>query len=398
LRVQEVQLGVLMMLFYASMGAMLPYLPVYYRHLGLSEHEIGSLGAISPVVTLVFGPLWAAIADRYQIQKSLLVVTFLVSALSRTGLIVLRYSNVGAIAGMVALSASLAAPARPLLDAAVMNVLKKKSSYGRARLFGQIGFGLGSYIAGLFVSKHIHLIAAVHALFAVPTVLVMLRLLPPDKDRATNNASLLFQRTTDGGIRNETHSSTVVDVDYILALGKNGSRPQTYLFFSVVLAAGILSGIIENFSINRVVETSSGSSIQKHLGILPLTASLAGAPVFWMSGKLIAYFGVPNILGLSLLSYLLRFIIYAQMTNPWFAIPAEVLKGATFASFWAATTHFVYNIAPRGHAATVLGILNGVYTGIGQSIGSLIGGRICKMYGISGAFRRAGAINAVLLG
>ena len=44
-----------------------------------------------------------------------------------------------------------------------------------------------------------------------------------------------------------------------------------------------------------------------------------------------------------------------------------------------------------------LGVLNGVYTGIGQSVGSLIGGRLCKIYGISGAFRRAAAINTVIL-
>ena len=339
LRVQEVQLGAMMLLFYASMGAMLPYLPVYYRHIGLSEHDIGSLGAISPVVTLLFGPLWAAMADQYQFQKAILMTTFLVSALSRVGLIALRYTNIWAIAGVVALSATLAAPARPLLDAAVMTVLRKKSSYGRARLFGQIGFGLGSYIAGLFVSKRIHLIAAVHALFAIPAVLVMWQLLPPDKSIASSSTE--EPKCTDRMESHTSSNSTVVDVDFLLALGKSGGRPEIYLFFSVVLAAGVLSGIIENFSINRVVEASEGSAIRQHLGVLPLTASLAGAPVFWMSGRLIACCGVPGILGLSLLSYLIRFLIYAQMTNPWCAIPAEVFKGATFASFWAATTHFV---------------------------------------------------------
>lgn len=43
-----------------------------------------------------------------------------------------------------------------------------------------------------------------------------------------------------------------------------------------------------------------------------------------------------------------------------------------------------------------LGILNGVYTGLGQSAGSLIGGHLCKTYGIAGGFKLA-AIGASMV-
>lgn len=40
-------------LFYAAHSAVVPFLAVYYKGLGLSYPEIGLLGAIAPLVALV---------------------------------------------------------------------------------------------------------------------------------------------------------------------------------------------------------------------------------------------------------------------------------------------------------------------------------------------------------
>ena len=36
------------------------------------------------------------------------------------------------------------------------------------------------------------------------------------------------------------------------------------------------------------------------------------------------------------------------------AIPAEILRGTTFAVFWAGSTYFVYTVAPKGLTATMV--------------------------------------------
>ena len=119
--------------------------------------------------------------------------------------------------------------------------------------------------------------------------------------------------------------------------------------------------------------------------------------MFWLSNYIISKIGVNWIMVISLLSYTIRFIIYATITNPYHAIPAEIMRGATFASFWAGATYHVYKVAPDGLSATFLGILNAMYAGLGQSIGSLVGGKLSDRYGISNAFIVAAKVDAVAL-
>lgn len=49
-----------------------------------------------------------------------------------------------------------------------------------------------------------------------------------------------------------------------------------------------------------------------------------------------------------------RFVIYACIKNPWAGLPAEALRGVTFAGFWAASTCHVGAIAPPGLSTTMV--------------------------------------------
>lgn len=349
----ELQLGLLMLLFHASLGAFLPYLPILYKQLDLSKQQIGAMGAVYPVVVLLLGPFWTALADRYHIQKEVLITTFALSALVKLGFLRLPRRNAVATGALVALSAVMSSPTKPLLDAAVMHQLNRKLSYGRARLFGQVGFGMGSYISGIFIANRIKCVVVTHLLFAAPTLLTMQQLLPPrDFD---NNIAIQYNNYTD------TLYQFAADIERAFSRITTSRRQEMVFFFGIVLIVGILSGIIENFAFSRIIETSTTRNHGQNIGIIPLVASLAGAPVFWMSGRLIGSFGVPLLLGFSLLSYTIRFMLYAQMTAPWQAILPEILRGVTFASFWAATTYYVYDIAPKGHKATMVRIRYDLY-------------------------------------
>ena len=111
--------------------------------------------------------------------------------------------------------------------------------------------------------------------------------------------------------------------------------------------------------------------------------------MFWMSGAVSKAVGVDVIMVLTFVSYVLRFIIYANIKKPLQALPAEILRGVTFATFWACSTYHVYQVAPAGTTGTMLGLLNGVYGGIGQSSGAIVGGYLSKRFGIQKAFMLA---------
>src|SRR5450432_3586030 len=67
--------------YYAATGAAWPYLPIYYRQLGLSFETIGGLAAISAAVQLLGAPAWGAVADALPRSRLTLPAAALVAAL-----------------------------------------------------------------------------------------------------------------------------------------------------------------------------------------------------------------------------------------------------------------------------------------------------------------------------
>jgi hypothetical protein len=63
---------------------------------------------------------------------------------------------------------------------------------------------------------------------------------------------------------------------------------------------------------------------------------------------------VMGVLILSMCSYILRFLIYASIRNPWQGLPAEALRGFTFAAMWASSTYYTHRISPPGLSATMV--------------------------------------------
>ncbi|XP_077866657.1 major facilitator superfamily domain-containing protein 6-like [Saccoglossus kowalevskii] len=59
--------------FFGGLGAVLPYLTIYYKQLGMDPLRLGLVGGIRPFIGFLSGPLWGAIADKYRIRKLMLM-------------------------------------------------------------------------------------------------------------------------------------------------------------------------------------------------------------------------------------------------------------------------------------------------------------------------------------
>ena len=180
-----VKINVLMLFFYMTLGATLPFLPLFYRRLGISDSGVGLLGAITPAVTFFVSPIWGAIADSTKQYNAIMLATFIGSVVVRLGLTVVgKLSSKSAndftspkmvwILAIISLSSFLNAPVKPIMDSELLKQLKNKSDYGKSRLYGQIGFGMGSFIVGPYLDNNINYIFYAHLLLAVPTVLLMM--------------------------------------------------------------------------------------------------------------------------------------------------------------------------------------------------------------------------------
>lgn len=144
-------IAVAYLLYFGTIGILLPFLPAYFGNLGLSAPEIGALLAISPAVTLVAPPLWGQLADRVGAARVLPFVT-LGSALTFAPL--LWASGFWMLAGLIAVYALFASATTTLIDSlALAHVARSGGAYARLRLFGSLGFVLSSTAVGLAATQ-----------------------------------------------------------------------------------------------------------------------------------------------------------------------------------------------------------------------------------------------------
>ena len=373
--------------YYASLGSLLPYLPVYYHSLGHGGQIIGMLGAIKPFITFLVAPLWGVISDQTGSPFTVLYFTFLVSLVGQLG--VSWRHDPSWIMAMIFVTAFFNAPVKSLIDSMVMSNLKDGKLYGRLRLWGQLGFGVGSSVVGVLLSKSqeaqkrkeamgdvvlttaeiifdtrtimeklsqiwqkisgYKLLFFAHAILSIPTLVCIRafdRWTKTDKPAATKR----IQRATNnekGGVgkTNEYKPNVLQGIQVLF------HNRDALLFFFLVLVVGISSGVIENFAYVRIREVGGSGH---EMGLSRLVSSMAGAPMFWFSGPLTELLGADKVLAISLMNYVIRFFNYAFMQSPLQGLPAEALRGATFAAFWSTCTIYASRISPPGMQATMV--------------------------------------------
>ena len=68
--------------YFAGSGTIVPYLPLFFKQLGLTTNQVGVITGVQPFVSFVFTPTWGAIVDKGKRGKFILVVAFVSLILS----------------------------------------------------------------------------------------------------------------------------------------------------------------------------------------------------------------------------------------------------------------------------------------------------------------------------
>lgn len=62
-------------IFFGAVGALFPYLAVFYKQLSLSPHQVGILIGLRPFIQMCASPLWGVLADTYNVSKWILLMS-----------------------------------------------------------------------------------------------------------------------------------------------------------------------------------------------------------------------------------------------------------------------------------------------------------------------------------
>ncbi|KAF8766472.1 major facilitator superfamily domain-containing protein 6-like [Argiope bruennichi] len=241
-----------------------------------------------------------------------------------------------------------------LSDAACYEVLGERPElYGRQRLWATISWGCVTLLAGFFND-----IATGNSDTTnyAPGFYLMLALV------AVDILLLLKIKLT------KANFSLHICQD----IGQIFSSCHTVAFATCVYIIGGLTGLIWNYQFWFLEDLGATQTL---MGLcVAVQCLVAEMPFFFFAGWFIKTFGYFTCIIGSFIAFTLRLGLYYILENPWLILPVEILHGLTFAVFYASMTGYASDNAPPGTEATMMGILGGLFEGLGVATGSLLGG------------------------
>lgn len=348
--------------FFAGVAFFNPFLVLYFSSVGLTGAQIGVLGGIAPLITLISVPFWTGLADSLQRHRLVMSIALFMGALS-AGAMGLFDSFLPILIAML-LFALFFSPAASFADSATMFMLgNRKEMYGRVRMGGTFGFGIAATVAG-FVAQRYGLPTA----FLVGAGLWLITLLTSQK--------LVFRRLT----------TDAPQMGSMRALVKN---PRWLVFLTLAFIGGFGFTALANFFLPLMKEVGANEST---MGIALTLGTFAELPIFFFGNTLLRIFKPSGLLVFAVVMTAARMLLLAVSTTPELVLMFQVLNGLTFPAMWLAGVAYAEQLAPVGRSASAQGMFGAMVFGIGPAVAGFIGGPLLEGIGARGLFLAFGIV------
>jgi PPP family 3-phenylpropionic acid transporter len=353
------------LVYFGAIGAAYPYLPVFYRSLGLSFEEIGVLTAIQAATQLVLGPIWGGLTDRFPRVGLTLPLAAGVAVVGCFTLF-LATDFGGVLAGSMVLYAGLAGIG-PTLDARTLETLGPtgRERFGQVRAFGSLAFVVVALFVGLLLD-----FGGARALFwvylpcLVGTVLV---------------TSTIRRRGATRG------------VSLLRGAGQVLGAPGMILFlggFTIVWTS--LTAMNAFYSIQVVALGGSPALV----GITWSFGAIIEVPLMFLFPRVAARFGTERILVFGATVFAVRGVLGAVAVDPVMLVAIAPLEGLGFACAFVGGVTWLAARLPGALGGTAQGLFS-ASAGLATIIGSVAGGTLAGAIGIPGMFATCAAVGAV---
>ncbi len=342
--------------YFATLGALLPYWSLYLESLGMGAVQIGLLvGAIQ--LTKVVGPnLWGPLADRTGRRMAVARGTAFLAFLAFLPLY--AFQGFWAMLPVVALFALFHAGPLPLVEGAVWDLVRRlRAHYGRIRLWGSIGFIATAVGLGPLLDRH-GLGLILHCLAALFLGIFLLTWLVPEPvgGGETRQAGSPFRRLR------QPHVWGFFATTFLM----QASHGVYYGFFSIHL---------QDHGFSRLV-----------IGLLWGLGVLAEVVAFLGTDQLVRRLGVRSLLIGSLALAGFRWALIGATLQPVWLLVAQTLHAATFAVFHAAAARHTHDLFPEWERSSGFALYSSLAFGLGGGLGTLLAGSLWGLLGGSGAF------------
>ncbi|KAK7097125.1 major facilitator superfamily domain-containing protein 6-like [Littorina saxatilis] len=207
----------------------------------------------------------------------------------------------------------------------------------------------------------------------------------------------------------ETHKSTTTTTPTTSNTNNNSKPPRppilknlrrllretaVKIFLLKILILGMFCGSAQNFIFWYLREMGSGQTV---LGTCLLVNCLSTVVILRFAAVIIRRLGETRTMYLAWPAYVARFVLVSVISDPWLAVPLELLHGVTYSLLWAAVSASTQVLAPPATHATCQAIAGAVYWDLGRGLGSLLSGQLFRAVGARWTFRAYGVTAAFML-
>lgn len=341
--------------FFLALGAMIPFLNVYYLELGFTGQQIGWLSILFPLMTLLLATPISTQADKH--HRRVWATQIAVAGLA---IMVFLYRFPTSFAGifLIALLFSIcASPIMSIGDSLIARMAARRHlNFGKMRLWGSIGFASSAWIFGILWERTGFLpMFLVGALFLVVLIFVTGRLeeVSSKSHQETGSFLQLFQ---DRGL------VLLVITIFLAGIALNMSITFEGIYIQSLGGSGLLIGLMAAFSAYAEIPTM-------------LFASRIGERFRGGGAIILAY-------GLLILSYA-GFVLFP---NPNILPVFAVLKGLGVGLFIPNVIQIITHRTPEKWAATAQSLNTIAFFGIAPLVSGPLGGYIYDTFNATSIF------------
>ena len=381
--------------FLSAFVTRLVYLPIYLKQLGLSASYVGILSGVIPFARGAGAPIMGYVADETNSRK----LVFLVSLASQTSaplLLLIPRPSEPECQSRVAMETPkhpynktwmekslnktsdqedtgqsqellqiflillvlfivtefIGASTKNLADSALLENFDSTEStnYGRFRMWGNVGqIILYLVVSPVAKSNTVRVCGVIQddyglTMFPFSTVLLVAFVMGLMIEFKQDELRTTESRRT----KREIQESSLTDIL---------SNLDNIAFIVIILYLGIVDGIFSNFMFWYLtdIDPSQATWVMSMAGA---SRNIAGAIAFGSSGIVIRTFGVLNAINLSLAIYIVAFVIYGLLRNPWLAIIPEVMQYFAYGVSMPACIVYFKERTPEEYSATTQGGCN----------------------------------------
>jgi PPP family 3-phenylpropionic acid transporter len=352
--------------YFGYLGAFTPYFSLYLKELGLAAAQIAIVVAL-PQLVKVFAPtLLAWLADTRGARRPFIIATTTLTAAS-LALLHLAEGFWG-VCAVVLLMGLASSGTLPMVEATTMSLLAGRSErYGPIRLWGSVGFILTVMGTGALLD-----VLPIGAFLGVVVVL-------------SSAAALAACGVPESAA--PARAAPVADARWM--------RPEVLAFFGACFAMTVAHGTLYGFYSIYLVQAGYSKTV---VGLLWTLGVLAEILLFWKLPRLYARASLSAILCAACLCAALRFVAIGWGVGSLVVLVlAQLLHGATFGAYHAASVAAVHKLFPGERQVRGQALYSSLSYGLGGATGLLLAGWCWEAigpalsFGVSAGFGLLGA-------